>query len=203
MEFDEKYEESLLSHQFKCECFNKTKRWWAESSTSVCKRCGTRWNYLDLEDTIGIGWFGCKCGRRYAGFSRGDVTSKCHGCQRENYPVFIVKGEKAHKDDKRSSTAKHHCSMCNGNGHCPIIMSALNIHVNVDENINMKTEYRLPPIKIPTLQKPNNSAWSTKETVHYEQTVKPIWTIKETEHQKPITRQMVEEKKENSYCIIL
>ena len=71
----------------------------------------------------GIGWFKCKCGRKYAGFSRGDVMSKCHGCQTKNLPLFIVSGNEASK--REHSNNSHHCELCKGNsGSCPIVHAA-------------------------------------------------------------------------------
>ena len=68
---------------------------------------------------IGIGWFECECGRTYRGFSRGDITSKCHNCQTENLPYFIGKGKRADKGMKTDNS--HYCNACKGKDDCPIL----------------------------------------------------------------------------------
>lgn len=121
MDFEENRLKSLYLKQFEC---NKCKRrWWNGGQSSECNRCKVNGSKLPLEKTIGIGWFECKCGRRYAGFSQGDVTSKCHGCQTENLPQFIVPGDKADKDDNNTKKA-HYCAACRGGHHCPIVEEA-------------------------------------------------------------------------------
>ena len=72
---------------------------------------------------IGIGWFVCPCGRKFAGFSKGDVTSKCHGCQTELYPSFIVPGESAENKEGKPKKA-HYCNACKGGSYCPIVEAA-------------------------------------------------------------------------------
>ena len=73
------------------------------------------------------GWFSCPCGRKYAGFSQGNITSKCHACQRENFPEFIVPGEKADKQEKDDKKT-HYCNVCHGKGHCPIVQKVKDNH---------------------------------------------------------------------------
>ena len=68
---------------------------------------------------IGIGWFQCVCGRTYAGFSRGDITSKCHNCHTENLPYLIEKGDRPDKGEKTDKS--HFCNACQGREKCPII----------------------------------------------------------------------------------
>jgi len=51
-------------------------------------------------------------------------TSKCLVCDIENYPVFIVPGDKANKNEKTEKA--HYCSMCKGNGECPIVAQVQN-----------------------------------------------------------------------------
>ena len=92
---------------------------------------------------IGIGWFQCRCRRTYAGFSRGDVTSKCHGCQVENLPSFILPGDKANKDEK--SDKKHFCNACKGSNDCPVIaefkrLTNENLSTNILYNDNKKVD---------------------------------------------------------------
>jgi hypothetical protein len=70
---------------------------------------------------IGIGWFQCACGRRYAGFCQGNITSKCHGCLKENLALFIVPGDKADKDEETKEKKAHYCAACQGSDHCPIV----------------------------------------------------------------------------------
>lgn len=117
-EFEDSKIKSSFIHQYKCKkCKNQ---WWGTSANNRCKRCKETVEKLPLSQMIGVGWFECSCGRRYAGFSRGDVTSMCHGCEKKNLPVFIVPGESANG----TKTYSHHCSMCNGMGRCPIVASA-------------------------------------------------------------------------------
>lgn len=115
--FSEQQEKSLYIHQFQCSCSKN--RWWGALKNRTCRSCNKACEPLKKEKMIGIGWFSCKCGRKYAGFSQGNVTSKCHGCQTENLPAFIVPGEKANKDEKTANT--HYCAMCHGKGTCPIV----------------------------------------------------------------------------------
>ena len=78
-EFEKNKSKSRFIHQYKCRC--SPKRWWGSATSNICNKCGKTVAYLDLKNTIGIGWFECSCGRIYAGFAQGDITSKCHGCQ--------------------------------------------------------------------------------------------------------------------------
>ena len=119
MEFEESRRKSLHIHQYKCKC--SIKRWWGSNANNKCKKCGQTVEHLELKKTIGIGWFECICGRRYAGFCQGDVTSKCHGCQKENYASFIVPGDKADKEDDNPDKKNHYCAVCKGGEHCPIV----------------------------------------------------------------------------------
>ena len=116
-EFSQQQEKSLYIHQYQCTCSKN--RWWGSQKNNVCKRCNKKCEALELEKMIGIGWFSCQCGRKYAGFSQGNVTSKCHGCQKENFPLFIVPGEKANKYDR--SMNHHYCERCKGGKDCPIV----------------------------------------------------------------------------------
>ena len=115
--FEENREKSLHIVQFKC-CRNS---WWGTLANNTCNKCKRVVQPLALAKMIGIGWFECSCGRRYAGFSRGDVTSKCHSCNVENLPLFIVPGEKAAKDEPKNS---HYCAVCEGSMNCPIVEEA-------------------------------------------------------------------------------
>jgi hypothetical protein len=122
-EFNKAFKRSKYIFQFKC-YYCRKKPWWGPIKNKICFTCGEVAEKLKLEARIGIGWFKCRCGRIYAGFSQGDVTSKCHGCQIENYPKFIVRGNKASKNEK---TNKHHyCDICKGNrNNCPIVNEVL------------------------------------------------------------------------------
>ena len=121
MDYKEAHEKSLHIFQFKCNCSRNT--WWGSNANNKCKRCGKTVEKLELEQTIGIGWFDCSCGRQYAGFSRGNVTSKCHKCQAENYPSFIVPGDEAENKNKKDKKA-HYCAICKGSYNCPIVAEA-------------------------------------------------------------------------------
>ena len=80
---------------------------------------------------IGIGQFKCECGRSYAGKSRGDVTSKCYGCQTHNLPFTITKGIKSNKDERAINS--HYCNVCKDykpadRKRCPIVLKVYQIH---------------------------------------------------------------------------
>lgn len=115
MDFLKQKKKSLYIFQYKC-C---KEPWWGDLKKNICFTCKKPNKKLRLNKMIGIGWFECECGRKYAGFSRGDVTSKCHTCEIENLPSFIVPGEKASKDEKKEKS--HYCNMCKGSDHCPIV----------------------------------------------------------------------------------
>lgn len=128
MEYEDAFKKSLKIFQFECNSYKcKGKRWWGSMMNQICKNCMETAKKLKLEETIGIGWFKCKCGRRYAGFSRGDVASACHGCKMENYPEFIVSGDRASHEEK-STDKKHNCAECEGGYHCPIVEEARRIN---------------------------------------------------------------------------
>jgi hypothetical protein len=110
--------QSLNIFQYLCSCKNKT--WWGIKD-NACKPCNKKLNPLPLKEMTGIGWFQCACGRRYAGFCQGNVTSKCHGCHKENLAMFIVPGDKADKDKKSKNKNTHYCAACQGSDHCPIV----------------------------------------------------------------------------------
>ena len=116
--FQSSYRKSKSIFQYCCSC-RTGNYWWGSVKNKTCNRCKKEATKLPLQKMIGIGWFQCTCGRRYAGFCRGDVMSKCHGCQKKNLPRFIVPVE---KDDKREgSDKKHHCEQCKGDYDCPIV----------------------------------------------------------------------------------
>lgn len=125
-EFSRQKEKSLYIHQYQCTC--STNRWWGSEKNKICRRCNKKCEPLELTKMIGIGWFSCRCGRIYAGFSKGSVTSKCHACNEENLPLFIVPGDKANKDNK---TLNHHyCDKCKGGKNCPIVSEAKGFKFN-------------------------------------------------------------------------
>ena len=76
-------------------------------------------------EMIGIGWFQCDCKRIFAGFCRGNVPSKCHGCNRDVDVAFIVEGNDA--GDAERTEQRHHCNACLGRGHCPVVEEAKRI----------------------------------------------------------------------------
>ena len=117
-EYVEAKERSNYICQYKCSCRNK---WWGTESNNQCKSCGKTVTKLPFGQMIGVGWFHCDCGRVFAGFIRGNVSSDCHGCKKKIFPEFIVPGDDAAGTERKST---HSCNMCNGNGSCPIVMSA-------------------------------------------------------------------------------
>ena len=145
MNFKEQRNKSRNLHQYEC-C---KKRWWGDYvGANMCGTCNSMVKMLPLLKMVGIGWFKCKCGRKYAGFSRGDVTSKCHGCEVENLPSFILPGDSAKK--LQSTDKRHYCSACEGSYPCPIInenqknnyqqiSNKLNNNNSLSSNINKDT----------------------------------------------------------------
>lgn len=119
-DFERMLQKSKYLHQYRCSKCDRY--WWGPDQKNTCFECNKVAQALTLDAMIGIGWFQCQCGRRYAGFSRGNVTSKCHGCQVENLPMFIQPGDKASEKDK--SDKKHFCSACNGSYGCPVVAEA-------------------------------------------------------------------------------
>jgi hypothetical protein len=120
MNFSESQRKSENIFQYKCSC--NSKLWWGAKANNQCRRCKKEVTPLPLKQMIGIGWFECtSCKRRYAGFSKGDVSSKCHICNIENFPLFIVSGEKADNEDKKEDKKAHYCARCKGGDHCPIV----------------------------------------------------------------------------------
>ena len=119
MDFEKNRIKSMHIHQYKCKCSNT---WWGPSANNKCRQCGKATGKLPLNKMTGIGWFECACGRKYAGFCKGDIPSKCHGCQVQNLASFVLPGEKASKDDE-SAKKTHCCAVCEGSGHCPIVAS--------------------------------------------------------------------------------
>jgi hypothetical protein len=122
-EFDEAERKSQFIFQYKCSCNSKV--WWGAAKNNACKRCDKIVDRLPLEKMIGVGWFECACGRKFAGFCKGSVNSKCHGCGSQLLPSFIVPGDDASKTDKKGDRKTHHCAVCNGQGRCPIVEAAM------------------------------------------------------------------------------
>jgi hypothetical protein len=121
-EYEEAHRKSKNILQYKCKpCHND---WWGSRANRTCKRCGKDTDPLPLKQMIGIGWFACPCGRKFAGFSKGSVTSKCHGCMTEVLPSFIVPGESAENNDKDKPKKTHYCNVCKGTSPCPIVEAA-------------------------------------------------------------------------------
>ena len=131
-DFDVNLIKSRNLHQYKC-CRHV---WWGGTTNNTCKDCKEEVEKLPLNKMIGIGWFECVCGRRYAGFSRGDVSSKCHGCEVENFAAFIIPGDKANKDEKTDKS--HYCNACKGANDCPIVAQA-------NRSSNDKNKFRRKP----------------------------------------------------------
>ncbi len=122
-EFDKAERKSQFIFQYKCKC--NTKSWWGAAKNNVCRQCGKTVTKLPLAQMIGVGWFECSCGRKFAGFCKGKITSKCHTCGVHLLPSFIVPGDDASNSEKQSERKSHHCAACNGNGYCPIVEAAM------------------------------------------------------------------------------
>ena len=147
MDFKEQRVKSRNLHQYTC-C---QKRWWGDATANICGICRRRVDRLPLNKMIGIVWFKCKCGRKYAGFSRGDVTSKCHGCHAENLPSFILPGDKANKNE--NSDKKHFCSACKGSNDCPVIAEYQSLK---NKNVSSNTLYSYKKNENQSIQKISN-----------------------------------------------
>lgn len=113
--FAESLRKSRFIFQYHC-CGNY---WWGTQKNNICNRCKKNKEKLPLEKMLGIGWFECNCRRKYAGFCRGDVPSKCLNCDEKNLASFIVPGDRADKDEKTDKA--HHCEKCNGSYDCPVV----------------------------------------------------------------------------------
>jgi hypothetical protein len=112
--------------QFECSnqrCRSSKKWWGAKNKDQHCCKCRQQGVLVPFEETIGIGWFKCgSCSRRFAGFCRGDVLSKCLPCKKPLTAEFIVPGNRAAGPKKKK---KHNCEACHGHRPCPIVEEAL------------------------------------------------------------------------------
>eukprot|EP00052_Salpingoeca_macrocollata_P000467 m.20412 g.20412 ORF g.20412 m.20412 type:complete len:129 (-) comp10546_c0_seq1:33-419(-) len=99
---------------YKCALCRRT--WWGARSNADCSRCKRAGQELPLEERVGLGHFRCDCGRTFVGMARGDVRSKCHGCQALVLPHTIEPPGQV----KRKSNLAHHCELCDGHGNCPL-----------------------------------------------------------------------------------
>jgi hypothetical protein len=117
---------SKVTSQYKC-CRYDTHVWWGgnHEMDSVCDQCGSYGEKLHKFEMIGIGWFQCDCKRIFAGFCRGNVPSKCHGCNRDVDAAFVVEGNNA--GDAERTEQRHECNACLGRGHCPVVEEAKRI----------------------------------------------------------------------------
>ena len=104
-------------HCFQYECISCYIYWCGGYTKNKCPLCGKLVNKLPPEKIIATGWFNCKCERIYAGASRGDITSKCYGCNAENLPAFI----QPPLYNLRKTGNTNYCSACRGYKNCPIV----------------------------------------------------------------------------------
>ena len=125
-EFEKNKNKSSFVHQYHCKKCEI--RWWGTSSKNRCAQCNETVEKLSLKQMIGVGWFECSCGRRYPGFSRGDDTLNCHGCQKPNSPSFIVPGELSSTHDNQHRVLNHYCGIFHycKSSHCPVFSQAQN-----------------------------------------------------------------------------
>jgi hypothetical protein len=119
--FREAQRKSQSIFQFQCRWCDA--RWWGSAVNNKCHGCDTQAAKLPLKDMVGIGWYECSCGRKFAGFAQGNVRSKCHRCNVQLLPSFIVPGDEA-SDHKKESKHVHHCAKCHGIGDCPVVKAA-------------------------------------------------------------------------------
>ena len=101
--------------EFQCGRCQRT--WWGTQRNKTCKRCNVEAPKVPFEKRVGLGHFKCTCGRNFVGVARGDVKSKCHGCNALVSPWAIEPpGEM-----KRKSSLSHNCELCHGEGYCPLM----------------------------------------------------------------------------------
>jgi hypothetical protein len=110
------------------ECSNRrcrsSKKWWgAKNKDQHCRKCRSQGVLVPFEETVGIGWFKCGlCNRKFAGFCRGNIQSKCLVCEVLLTAEFIVPGNRAAGPKKKND---HHCEACHGQRPCPVVEEAL------------------------------------------------------------------------------
>jgi hypothetical protein len=120
-EYKQAFQKSKRVVAYECQrCCN---HWWGNSSNNTCHRCQKTTNQLPLQRMIGVGWFSCPCGRLFAGFSKGNVTSKCLKCHTEVFPSFIVPSDEAQNPNGKEKKT-HYCNVCKGRDNCPIVEAA-------------------------------------------------------------------------------
>lgn len=90
--------------------------WWGGPRNRQCNRCHRDGADVPFGKRVGLGHFRCECGRTFVGFGRGDVRSKCHGCQRLVLPHAMEPPGQV----EAKSSLKHHCELCGGRGRCPL-----------------------------------------------------------------------------------
>lgn len=81
--------ELLNTEQYKC---NKCSNIWWEKNAKKCIKC-KKFNVrrLDHKEMFGDGFFECSsCKRRWIGKCKGDATSNCNECEKENFPILFV-----------------------------------------------------------------------------------------------------------------
>lgn len=80
--FEEAREKARNVCRYRCDhCDNAQPFWAAKRVIPRCRDCDRVCRRVLFAQTVGIGWFQCRgCHRRFAGFIRGDLTSKCHEC---------------------------------------------------------------------------------------------------------------------------
>ena len=113
-------------HCLQSQCDSCSTLYWMderdEDTVYTCPKCGCDGYGISPSDYVGIGWFKCDCKRIFAGFSKANVTSKCHGCYREILPLFVVKGDSAGDAERTKRT--HKCNACVGPNECPVVNAA-------------------------------------------------------------------------------
>jgi hypothetical protein len=94
------------------ECNNK---WSIPQSSPLwsapCRKCRAK-GYR-----IGIGTYKCDCGNTFTSVGRLDVQAPCYKCKRK---VTTYSLRSADRDIQARTDNVHSCSLCEGNGFCPL-----------------------------------------------------------------------------------
>ncbi len=108
---------------FQFECSRCDQNWWGGRSHNTCKSCRRTAKIRPFKDMVGVGWFVCDlCLRKFSGFAKGNVTSKCHRCNVEVTASFIIPGDNV--SNKKENSNSHYCNVCRGVPPCPIVRDA-------------------------------------------------------------------------------
>jgi hypothetical protein len=115
--------------EFKCSSRNCGRRtWWGSPSKAGNCRCGKPAAAVPLGQQVGLGWFRCTCGRTWASVAKGSGWCDCKAasCGKRISPDFFTAPDKGGPSGPKKQT--HSCSLCHGNGSCPLLGGRGNYH---------------------------------------------------------------------------